>query len=227
VRISNLCREDCDRRSKVSDTLGNHRANATASPSDAVTVAALWGSPSAPFAELMSVSKYGNGRHRMPLHICYSSPPYFFGAVRSFGEYGAERDEERPTCSFSSQEFLAKKPANIGDFRDWNSGRRDLPRGHWRRRRYWQLTLSACKLLILMGSHFDAVRIPRANPRCFSEVLFLFIPWITRPSLARQFQRSSSRSPRGWLSHPDRLRRQRWRRGRPRTNIQVGPPNGG
>jgi hypothetical protein len=87
----------------------------------------------------------------------------------------------------------------------------------WRRRRCRQLTLSACKLLILLGSHFDVVRIPRADPRYFSEVLFLFIPWITRLSLARQFRRSSFHSPRGWLSHPDRLRRQRWRRGRPHT----------
>jgi hypothetical protein len=56
-------------------------------------------------------------------------PPYFFRAVRSFGEYGAERDEIRPPGHSGSQELFAKKPANTGYFCRWNFGERDLPRG--------------------------------------------------------------------------------------------------
>lgn len=78
-----------------------------------------------------------------------------------------------------------------------------------------------------IGISFDVDQIPRAVPRCFPEVLFIFLPWINRPSLARQFRRSSFHSARGWLRHPDRLRRQCWRQGRPRTNIQAAPHNGG
>ena len=47
--------------------------------------------------------------------------------------------------------------------------------------------------------------------------------WATGP----QPQRSSFRSPRGRLRYPNRLRRPRWRRGRPCTNIQPGPLDGG
>ena len=43
--------------------------------------------------------------------------------------------------------------------------------------------------------------------------------WATGP----QPQRSSFRSPRGRLLYPNLLRRPRWRRGRPCTNIQPGP----
>ena len=47
--------------------------------------------------------------------------------------------------------------------------------------------------------------------------------WATGP----QPQRSSFRSPRGRLRYPNLLRRPRWRRGRPCTNIQPGPLDGG
>ena len=56
-------------------------------------------------------------------------PPYFSRTVRSFGEYGAERDEIRPPGLSGSQELYAKKPANAGDFRRSDFGERDISGG--------------------------------------------------------------------------------------------------
>ena len=55
--------------------------------------------------------------------------PYFFSPVRSFGEYGAERDKIRPPGHSGGHELLAKKLANTGDFRRSEFGERDLPKG--------------------------------------------------------------------------------------------------
>ena len=76
--------------------------------------------------------------------------------------------------------FSQRSPQILGIFEALNSGREICLRARWRRERCWEPTLSSCKLLILLSSHFDRVRIPRADPRCFAEVLFLFIPWIIR-----------------------------------------------
>lgn len=61
----------------------------------------------------------------------------------------------------------------------------------------------------------------------FFDVLCLLIRLIKGPSLGRLLRKSSLHSPHGWPHCPDRLRRQRWRRARPRTNIHVEPPTGG
>jgi hypothetical protein len=72
---------------------------------------------------------HGGTSHQLPFYFKYIPPPYFFLAVRSFGEYGAERDEIRPNGRTGSQELFAKKPANTGDFRHSDFGPRDLPKG--------------------------------------------------------------------------------------------------
>ena len=87
---------------------------------------------------------------------------------------------------------------------------RELCRGvKWRRERTWPPTLFPRKQLISLGTEFDEVRIPRVGPRYLSEMLFLLIPWITRPSFGRLFRRSSSTNPHGCLRHLDLLCRQR------------------
>jgi hypothetical protein len=53
----------------------------------------------------MEDAKYGGETRRNPIYFNDMLPPYFFRAVRSFGEYGAERDEIRPSCRFCSQEL--------------------------------------------------------------------------------------------------------------------------
>ena len=75
----------------------------------------------------MEDAKYGGESTIKLFYINYLPPPYFFRAVRSFGECGAERDENRPSCYFRSQELLAKKPANTEDFRRSEIEERDLP----------------------------------------------------------------------------------------------------
>jgi hypothetical protein len=77
----------------------------------------------------VTITKYGGSHYDFTLDFNDLPPPYFFGAVRSFGECGAERDKIRPSCRFRSQELRAKKPANIGDFPRLNFGERDLPKG--------------------------------------------------------------------------------------------------
>jgi hypothetical protein len=77
----------------------------------------------------MKDAKYGDKSTGKLLYFNGLSPPYFFRAVRSFGERGAERDENRPGGHSGSQELFAKKPANTGDFRRSNFGERDLPEG--------------------------------------------------------------------------------------------------
>ena len=127
-----------------------------------------------------------------------------------------------PPAVSAVRSFSQRSPQILGILGAQLSKRELCPRAKWRKERCWEPTFSACKLLILLGSHFDLVRIPRAHTRHFSEVLFLFIPSNTRPSSTRQFRRSSFHSPRGWLRHPNRLRRPRWRRGQSCTNIQKG-----
>jgi len=77
----------------------------------------------------MEDAKYGSEPTRKIIYFNGLSPPYFSGAVRSFGEYRAERDEIRPRHHSGSQEVCAKKPANTGDFQSSAFGERDLPRG--------------------------------------------------------------------------------------------------
>jgi hypothetical protein len=83
----------------------------------------------ASFGDHYADVKRGRSRQRITFPFRMLSPPYFFRAVRSFGEYGAERHENWPYCRFRSQEPHAKKPANTGDFRRSIFGERDLPRG--------------------------------------------------------------------------------------------------
>jgi hypothetical protein len=74
-------------------------------------------------------AKYGDEAIRKISYFNSLPPPYFFSAVRSFGEYGAERDEIRPSCRFRSQELRGNNPANTRDFRRSDFGERDLPKG--------------------------------------------------------------------------------------------------
>ena len=75
----------------------------------------------------MEDAKYGIESTRKIIYFNGLSPPYFSGAVRSFGEYRAERDEIRPRHHSGSEELFAKKPANTGYFCRWIFGERDLP----------------------------------------------------------------------------------------------------
>jgi hypothetical protein len=77
----------------------------------------------------MEDAKCGGAFTRKPLYFKDLTPPYFFRAVRSFGECGAGRDEICPSRCFRSQELFAKKPAITGDFRRSTFGERDLPEG--------------------------------------------------------------------------------------------------
>ena len=82
-----------------------------------------------PLAHRMEDPKYGSEATGKPRYFNGLSPPYFFRAVRRFGEYGAERDKIRPHVQSDSQELFAKKPTIAGDFRRSIFGERDLPRG--------------------------------------------------------------------------------------------------
>lgn len=82
-----------------------------------------------PVAHRMEDAKYGGEAPIKPSYFRDLPPLYLFRAVRSFGEYGVERDENRLTRHFGSQELFAKKRANIGDFRRGNCEERDLPKG--------------------------------------------------------------------------------------------------
>ena len=62
-------------------------------------------------------AKCGGEPTRKLLYFNGLSPPYFFVAVRSFGECGAERDKIRPHVQSDSQELFARKSAITGDFR--------------------------------------------------------------------------------------------------------------
>ena len=64
----------------------------------------------------MDDANYGGKSAIKPLFFNELQPPYFFRAVRSSGECGAKRDENRPRGRIGSQELFAKKPANTGDF---------------------------------------------------------------------------------------------------------------
>ena len=105
--------------------------------------------------------------------------------------------------------FSQRSPQILAILSARNSRRELCPRAKWRRRRCWQPTLFPRKQLISLGTKFDEVRIPRVGPRYLSEMLFLLIPWITRPSFGRLFRRSSSTNPHGCLRHLDLLCRQR------------------
>ena len=99
------------------------------------------------------------------------------GGLENIGQ--RETKNDRPAIpavrSFSrgSLQILGILGAQLSD-------RELCPRAKWRRERCWKPTLSALKSLFLLRSHSRGVRIPRADPRCFSEMLFFFIPWITR-----------------------------------------------
>ncbi len=82
-----------------------------------------------PLAHPMEDAKHGSEATRKPYYFRDLLPPYFFSPVRSFGEYRAERDEIRPPGHSGSQELLAKKPANTGDFRSSDFGERDFSEG--------------------------------------------------------------------------------------------------
>jgi hypothetical protein len=73
--------------------------------------------------------KYGDSHHKIIITFNVLSPPYFFQPVRSFGEYGVERDEIQPHGKSGSQELFAKKPANTGDFERSEFEERALPEG--------------------------------------------------------------------------------------------------
>jgi hypothetical protein len=77
----------------------------------------------------MEDAKYGSVTSRKPWCFKLLPSPYFLRAVRSFREYGAERDEIRATCHFGGQELFAKKAAIIGDFGRSVFGERDLSIG--------------------------------------------------------------------------------------------------
>ena len=83
----------------------------------------------APREDRNSITKYGANHHKICHIFIDLSSPYYFGAVRSFGECEVERGEIRPFRRFRSQELRAKKPSNTGDFRRSNLGKRDLPKG--------------------------------------------------------------------------------------------------
>jgi hypothetical protein len=68
--------------------------------------------------------------------------------------------------------FSQESPQLLGISAARLSGREICRRAKWRRRRCWQLTLSTRKLLILLDSHSDVVRIPRADPRNFWKCCF-------------------------------------------------------
>ncbi|MEI7600026.1 MAG: hypothetical protein WCJ41_11995, partial [Aestuariivirga sp.] len=82
-----------------------------------------------PFGCRLNQPKYGNNHQKMVITINYLSPPYFFRAVRRYGEYRAERDQNRPGRHSGSQELFAKKPANTGDFERSEFEERALPKG--------------------------------------------------------------------------------------------------
>ena len=77
----------------------------------------------------MEDAKYGSEATEKPSYFNDLSPPYFFRAVRRFGECGAERDKIWPHGQSDSQELRAKMPPNTGDFRSSSFGERDLPEG--------------------------------------------------------------------------------------------------
>ena len=83
----------------------------------------------APREDRASITKYGGNHHEITIIFNNLSPPCFFRAVRSFGECGAMRDENRPHRHSGSPEFFAKMPANTGDFRHSDFGPRDFPEG--------------------------------------------------------------------------------------------------
>ena len=70
----------------------------------------------APREDRASITKYAGNHNEITIIFNALSPPYFFRAVRSFRECGAERDENRLTRHSGSQELFAKKPANTGYF---------------------------------------------------------------------------------------------------------------
>jgi hypothetical protein len=82
-----------------------------------------------PLAWRLAAPKYGVNYQKMIISFNDLSPPYHFRAVRSFGEYLAERDQNRPGRHSGSQELFAKKPANTGDFERSEFEERALPKG--------------------------------------------------------------------------------------------------
>ena len=87
------------------------------------------GSIRSPFGCRLDQPKYGNDHQKIIITINGLSPPYFFRAVMRFGEYGAERDQNRPRRHCGSQDLVAEKPANTGDFERSEFEERALPKG--------------------------------------------------------------------------------------------------
>jgi hypothetical protein len=97
-----------------------------------------------------------------------------------------------------------------------------------RRERCWEPTLSACKVLISLGSDSAPVRTPSANSSGLSKNAAVLQPLDHRFTVTGpQPRRSSFRTPRGRLRYPDRLLRPRWRPSQSCTNIQLEPLVGG
>jgi hypothetical protein len=94
-------------------------------------------------------ANYGNKNARETIDFSHLLPPYFFHAVRSFGECGAERDEIRPRRHYGNQELFAKKPANMGIFEAQTSLREICLKAKWRRERCWKPTVSAERIAVL------------------------------------------------------------------------------
>ena len=80
--------------------------------------------------------------------------------------------------------FSRRSPQILGIFAAEIWGREICLRAKWRSERVWNPTVSGSKSLILLDLDFHKVPIPRADPRYFSEVRLLFIPWITRQAMA-------------------------------------------
>lgn len=82
-----------------------------------------------PVAHRLTTSKYARKSLSKRHYFKGLLSPYFFQAVRSFGECGAERDQNRPGRQSGSQELFARKPANTGDFERSEFEERALPKG--------------------------------------------------------------------------------------------------
>ena len=133
----------------------------------------------------------------------------FFAQSGGLENTGLRETKLDPTAIPAVRSFSRRSPQILAILSAQLS-ERELCRGvKWRRKRAWQTTLFPRKQLISLGTKFDEVRIPRVGPRYLSEMLFLLIPWITRPSFGRLFRRSSSTNPHGCLRHLDLLCRQR------------------
>ena len=82
-----------------------------------------------PFGWRLDQPKYGDNHQKIIIPINGLLSPYFFRAVKRYGEYRAERDQNRPGRHSGSLELFAEKPANTGDFERSEFEERTLPKG--------------------------------------------------------------------------------------------------